>query len=151
MVNGRDQTLSVDSYPSGAAIAVDCGETTSAAASTPAKIDVSRAAERCLLTFSREGYETKTIELDHQVSGATRLNAAFGVPSAVVLGIVGALTGSLVDGAETGAAIGGEAGFDLGRGAATAVDKKGGGWKWVPGEIFVILTRSEAEGGADLE
>ncbi len=143
MVNGRHQELSVDSYPSGAAIEVDCGEGPRAAGSTPAKVTVKRAAERCLLTLNRAGYEPKMIELTRRESRAMKLNAAFGLPSAVVLGIAGALIGSTVNGAETGAEIGVEAGFDLGNIGATELDKKGGGWTWVPGSIFAILYRIE--------
>jgi hypothetical protein len=148
MVNGPNQTLSVDSFPSGAAIEVHCGDTANVAATTPAKIKVSRAAEQCQLTFTRAGYEPKAIELTHQISRATKLNAAFGVPSAIVLGIAGALVGSTVDGIDRGAQIAGEAGFDLGRRGATALDKKGGGWKWVPGQIFVVLSRSTQDEAA---
>ncbi|MBK5258642.1 MAG: hypothetical protein JJE51_03550 [Thermoanaerobaculia bacterium] len=147
MVNGRHQVLSVDSYPSGAAIEVDCGDGASVAGSTPARVRVRRAAESCQLTLNRAGYEPKVIQLTRQESRATALNAVFGVPSAVVLGIVGALVGSTVNGAETGAEIGVEAGFDLGSLGATELDKKGGGWKWVPGRIFAILYRIETTPG----
>lgn len=143
MVNGRHQVLSVDSYPSSAAIEVDCGEEPRAAGSTPAKVTVKRAAEYCRLTLSREGYEPKVIELTRRKSRAAVLNAAFGIPAAVVLGIAGALLGSAVNGAETGAEIGVEAGFDLGSEGATELDKKGGGWTWVPGSIFAVLYRIE--------
>ena len=149
MVNGRHQTLSVDSYPSGAAIEVDCGEGTKVAAATPAKVTVLRAAEYCQLTFTRSGYEPKVIELTHQQSRATTLNTAFGVSSAIVLGIAGAVAGSLLDDPIGGAELGLEAGFDLGRKGATALDKKGGGYKWVPGNVFVILSRTPREEPAD--
>jgi hypothetical protein len=142
MVNGRSQTLPVGSFPSGAAVEVNCGDGPKTAGATPTKITVSRAAELCQLTFTRAGYEPKSIELTHQRSRATALNAVFGVPSALVLGIAGAIAGSVVNGADTGAQMGGEAGFDLGRGGATALDEKGGGMKWVPGRIFVTLLRS---------
>lgn len=142
MVNGRHQTLTVDSFPSGAAIEVDCGDVPRVAAATPAKVKVQRAAEYCQLTLTRTGYEPKVIELTHQESRATVLNAAFGVPSAIVLGVAGAIVGSTVNGTETGAQIGIDAGFELGSYGATEVDKKGGGWKWVPGRVFVILSRS---------
>ena len=149
MVNGRYQTIVVDSYPSGAALEVDCGEGPRAAAPTPTSIKVRRAAERCQLTFTRTGYETKVIELTHQRSRATALNVAFGVPSALILGIAGALIGATVDGAETGFEVGVDAGFDLGTEGATAVDLEGGGWKWVPGNVFVILTRPDPEEHTD--
>lgn len=145
MVNGRYQTIAVESYPSSAAVEVDCGDGPRAAAATPTKIKVRRAAAYCQLTFTRTGYEPKTIELTHQRSRATTLNAAFGIPSAVVLGIAGALIGSTVGGAETGFGIGVDAGYEAGRGGATAVDMKGGGWKWVPGKVFVILTRPDSD------
>src|SRR5688572_17014912 len=106
MVNGRYQTITVDSYPSGAAVEVDCGDGPRAAAATPTKINVRRAAESCQLTFTRTGYQPKTIELTHQRSRATALNAAFGLPSALALGIAGAIVGATVDGAETGFDIG---------------------------------------------
>lgn len=149
MVNGRNQMLSVDSFPSGAEIRVDCGDAPRVAGVTPAKVEVQRAADRCELTFTRDGYATRVIELTHQESRATRLNAVFGVPSAIVLGLAGALIGSIVDGTETGAEIGIDAGLDLGRGGATALDKQGGGWKWVPARIFVTLQRSTSEEPAD--
>jgi hypothetical protein len=141
MVNGPHQTLSVDSFPSHARVSVDCGDTIRIIESTPAKISVSRSADHCELTFMRDGYETKSVLLSHQLSRATALNAAFGVPSAVVMGLVGAIAGSTVNGTDTGARIGGEAGYDLGREGATAIDKKGGGWKWVPARVFVVLAR----------
>ena len=151
MVNGRYQTITVDSYPSGAAVEVDCGDGPRAVAPTPTKIQVRRAAESCRLAFTRTGYEPEVIELTHQRSRATALNAAFGVPSALVLGVAGAIVGATVDGAETGLAIGAEAGYDLGSGGATAVDLKGGGWKWVPGKVFVILKRPDPEEDTDPE
>ncbi len=143
MVNGRQQTLSIDSHPSGAAVDVDCGDEPRLAGKTPLKVEVSRAAEHCQLTFTRAGYEPRVVELSHQESRATVLNAAFGLPSAIVLAIAGGLIGSTVNGTDTGIDIGFDAGYDLGRGGATALDKKGGGWKWVPGRVFVILDRSE--------
>jgi hypothetical protein len=143
VVNGPSQTLEVDSHPTGAALQVDCGEGVRDAGTTPAKVKVSRAADHCRLTFTRQGYEPRVIELEHQESRATVLNAAFGLPSAVVLGIVGALAGSLVDEWEAGAMVGGEAGWHIGRGGVTALDKKGGGWKWVPGRVFAYLSKPE--------
>lgn len=151
MVNGRYQTLDVGSFPSGAAIEVECGDQRSRHAVTPARVRVRRAAEYCQLTFTHVGYEPKVIELTHQESRATALNAAFGLPSAIVLGIAGAIVGSAIDDAETGAEIGLEAGFALGNGGATGMDKKWGGWKWVPGDIFVILARPGAEDGEEPE
>ena len=151
MVNGRDQTISVDSFPSGAAIGVDCGDAPRTAGVTPAKITGPRAAEYCRLTFTRPEYEPKVVDLTHQRSRATALNRVFGVPSAIVLGLAGALVGSAVDGADTGAQVGIEAGYDLGRNGATALDEKGGGMKWVPGRIFVVLTRPDSEEPADGE
>ena len=154
MVNGRYQTITVESYPSGAGLEVECGDGRRAAGATPTRVSVRRAAEYCTLTFTRAGYEPRTIELSHQRSRATALNAAFGLPSAVVFGIAGAIIGAAVDGAETGFDIGVDAGFDVGSGGATAVDLKGGGWKWVPGKVFVILTRpapEEEEGDPDVQ
>lgn len=145
MVNGRYQTIAVDSYPSRAAVEVDCGDGPRAAGVTPAKVSVRRSAEYCQLTLTRKGYEPEVIALSHQPSRATALNAAFGVPSALVLGIAGAIIGAAVDGAETGFDIGVDAGYNAGSGGATAVDMKGGGWKWVPGKVFVILTRPDSE------
>lgn len=144
-VNGRFQTISVDSFPSGAAITVDCGASPSKASVTPAKIQVSRAAERCALTLTREGYEPRIVNLEHQESRATALNAVFGIPGAVFFGLLGAILGSAVDGTETGAAIGAEAGYGIGTEGAVAVDKAGGGMKWVPGKVYVILLREGTE------
>lgn len=145
MVNGRHQTLTVGSFPSGAAIEVECGDERTREAVTPAKVRVRRSAPHCQLIFTHAGYEPKVIELTHQESRATALNAAFGLPSAIVLGIAGAIVGSAIDAAETGAEIGAEAGFALGNGGATLMDKKWGGWKWVPDDVFVILSRSTPE------
>jgi len=149
MVNGRYQTITVESYPSGAAVEVDCGDGPRMAAATPTKVRVRRAAESCRMTLTRTDYEPELIALTHQPSRATALNAAFGVPSALVLGIAGAIVGAAVDGAETGFDIGVEAGYEVGSGGATAVDMKGGGWKWVPGKVFVILRRPDSEEDGD--
>jgi hypothetical protein len=145
MVNGRHQTIGVDSFPSGAQVEVDCGEGPKRAAPTPTKISVLRAAEFCRMTFTRPGYDPKTIELTHQPSRVIALNRAFALPGAVVFGVAGALVGAAVNGAETGAEIGVDAGWELGKAGATELDKKGGGWKWVPGKVFVVLTRPYEE------
>lgn len=143
MINGKAQTVSVDSFPAGASITVDCGAVPRDAGVTPAKVKVQRAAKQCLIILSRDGYETKEVVLEHQTSRATALNGVFGLPAGILFGVVGAILGSAVNGADTGAEIGLDAGMDLGAGAATDVDKNGGGWKWVPGRIFVTLVRTE--------
>lgn len=143
MVNGRFQTVSVDSFPSGARISVDCGKVPKDGGVTPAKVQVERAASRCLISFAREGYETREFALQHQRSRATHMNGVFAIPAAIIFGVVGAVVGSVVNGEDTGAQIGMDAGFDLGSDVATSVDEEGGGWKWVPGRLFVTLVRTE--------
>ena len=142
MVNGRFQTISVDSFPSGARISVDCGNVPKDGGVTPAEIKVERAASQCLIGFAREGYQSREFALQHQRSRATHMNAVFAIPAAIVFGVVGAVIGSAVNGEDTGAEIGMDAGFGLGSEVATGVDEAGGGMKWVPGRLFVTLVKS---------
>jgi hypothetical protein len=143
MINGKDQTLSVDSFPTGASIILDCGDVPREGGNTPAKMKVQRAADRCLIFLSRDGYETKEVVLQHRTSRATALNGVFGLPAAVVFGVAGVIIGSTIGLEDMGAEIGAEAGMNLGAGVAANVDKSGGGWEWVPGRIFVTLVRTE--------
>lgn len=151
MINGKYQTVSVDSFPAGASITLDCGDVPREGGTTPAKVKVQRAAKHCLIFLSRDGYEMKEVALVHQPSRATALNGVFGVPAAIVFGVLGAIIGSAVGGEDTGGQIGVETGLDFGAEAATDVDKGRGGWKWVPGRIFVTLVRLEiaADVGAE--
>lgn len=143
MVNGRHHTVSVDSFPSGAKIAVRCGDVPEDGGVTPAKVKVERAAAECLLTLSLDGYEPRVIALAHQPSRATKLNAIWGVPSAALLGVLGALWDDQTGGDGSTAVGGVTAGYEFGSNAATSVDAQGGGMKWVPGRIFVTLVRTE--------
>lgn len=69
VAHGGYQQVSVVSSPAGAAVVADCGRGPKDAGETPAVVKVSRKAERCLITVSKEGYADETVVLKRHLSG----------------------------------------------------------------------------------
>jgi hypothetical protein len=71
--HGRYETLSVESRPSGADVKLKCAEV-SREAVTPAALVIPRNATECVLTVSKSGFRTKSVEVDRSVTPAFWLN-----------------------------------------------------------------------------
>lgn len=144
-LGGRNQAIHVESDPAGATLAVDCGIRNADAGKTPVTIHVSRQAEPCRITLSKEGYQRREIDLVRQ------FNPAF----------LGNLTpvGVVIEGAiesESGSGFGSEleemteiffAGVALGiTGIGMAIDGLTGAvWTRGSGTIVVTLERASRE------
>jgi hypothetical protein len=150
VINGRYQSLQVDSYPSGARIDVDCGEVARAAGSTPGKVTLQRGAKHCVLILSKDGYESQQIELRRERSRAAEANKVMAVPVALVSAVVAAMAGEAILNDDGALAAGGfEAGMEAGAAPGRQFDKHtGAAYKWVPGDLFVTLVRERGRAAA---
>src|ERR1043165_2493918 len=81
---GRNETISIDSTPSGASVEMKCQQVTRNA-TTPAAIVIPRNATDCVATVSSSGYKSKTIAFDRGPAPAYWLN--FIGPAMLPLGI----------------------------------------------------------------
>src|SRR4051794_26171635 len=88
MVNGRYQQVPVDSFPSGAKVEVDCGDSKHEGGTTPAVLALQRGADHCNIRLMKDGYAAKSIAFERRDSRAKMLNAIPGVAA----GVVGAAT-----------------------------------------------------------
>ena len=68
VLHGPNDTLFVDSKPSGANASISCDGEFRTAGSTPVKLEFPRKREHCTLRVERAGSQTKSIELDHGYS-----------------------------------------------------------------------------------
>lgn len=147
MVNGKYQQVKVDSFPGHAAIAVECGTAPHDGGFTPARLKLPRAAATCQVTLTKDGYNTRVFAFERQRSGALRVNAVAGAPVALVGALFGLVIGDFIgldDGSDL-ASFGWGAGLELGAAPGRQIDKHtGGAWKWVPGDVFITLFRTEA-------
>jgi hypothetical protein len=69
MSNGPAQRIHVDSVPSGSTVQTsDCGPGSTATATTPATISVSRRATQCRLYFTKPGFAVHTINMNRRIA-----------------------------------------------------------------------------------
>jgi hypothetical protein len=69
MSNGPTQRIHVDSVPSGSIVrTADCGPGSTAAATTPATLHVSRRATQCELRFTKTGYQDRVLRLSRHIA-----------------------------------------------------------------------------------
>jgi hypothetical protein len=146
MVNGRNEEVPVNSYPSGANVAVDCGDVPRDGGTTPSRVTLARIATDCKVTLTKIGYEPKVVTFHREDSRAVAVNKIAGAP----VGFIGAVAGFLFGGnygveEELGAA-GWSGGVAAGSAPGNQIDKHtGGAYKQVPGEVFVTLVRVSNE------
>jgi hypothetical protein len=75
-VNGRYQSMVVDSQPAGARVELDdCGRAAPVSVITPAVVKVARRATNCKLTFSMEDREPRTVTLKRRLTGGPYLHS----------------------------------------------------------------------------
>lgn len=143
MINGRWETVPVESFPSGARVKVACGAAPADGGVTPTRIQVERRAQDCRVTLAKDGYEPQEIVFERQLSRATVGNKIAAAP----LGLVAAFGLAWINIDDFDAIEGAmEGGVWLGSAPANHVDKRtGGAYKQVPGELYVVLIRSPKE------
>jgi len=145
VINDQKEKIAVRSEPAGAVVSVECGTSPVYGGVTPAVILIERTANPCAFTIAKEGFEAQRVELERQVSRATKGNKVPGVIAGSLLSVVAFLAS--IDGDVLGpigpidAAQGGwEVGNALGEAPGNAIDRKtGAAYKHVPGTIFVRL------------
>lgn len=142
MINGRNEEVPVDSFPSGAKVAVDCGDVPRDGGATPARVLLARIAEKCSVTLTKDGYEPKVVTFHREESRAGVANKVAAAPLGFFAAITGYFLGSDNGLADDLAAAGWNAGTAAGAAPGRAVDKRtGGAYKQVPGEVYVTLVR----------
>ncbi len=133
VVNDQRETIAVRSEPEGAVVSVDCGAAPVYGGVTPANVIIERTADPCIFTIAKDGYEEHRVELERQISRATKGNK---VPGAILGAMFGLI--ALFDGWDVEAAW--EAGNAVGEAPGNAIDRKtGAAYKHVPSTIFVTL------------
>jgi len=142
VVNDQREKIAVRSEPAGAVVTVECGSSPVYGGVTPAVIIIERTANPCAFTIAKEGYDAKRVELQRQISRATKGNKIPGVVAGSLLGLVAflaTLEGDVMDPID--AAQGAwEVGNALGEAPGNAIDRKtGAAYKHVPGAVFVRL------------
>lgn len=147
MINGRWETVPVDSFPSGAKVSVACGAAPADGGLTPTRIQVERRARDCRVTLTKDGYEPQEVTFERQMSRATDANKVVAAPVGIfaALGLAILIPEEIMSIDE---ALGGgfTGGVTLGAAPANQIDKHtGGAYKQVPGELYVILVRSPKE------
>jgi hypothetical protein len=107
MIHRAEETLHIDSTPSGANAHVSCG--IEADVTTPADVRVPRKALPCSVTVSHAGHQTQTVNIERGIAPAFWLNMAGAIAAPLALnesfkhrgkaGLLGAvgLTGLLID------------------------------------------------------
>ncbi len=145
MVNGRYQDVKVDSYPAGAAIAVDCGKASHDGGTTPTTLRLPRRAEACTLKLSKAGYREREFVFERQLSRAVSANTVAAAPVAVVTAVAGAIVASELALSDDVIGFGWDVGLTLGSAPGRQIDKQtGGAYKWVPGDVFIVLYRERS-------
>ena len=138
MVNGRYQEVPVDSFPSGAKVAVNCGDISHDGGTTPATIKLQRGAEHCAIVLTKDGYAARKIEFDHVLSRATNGNKISGF----VFGVVGAVGAAFINLDAIDDAY--KTGYRIGKAPGDVIDDyTGGAYKLAPAKVFVTLVRLE--------
>jgi len=142
VVNDQKEKIAVRSEPAGAVVSVECGTTPVYGGVTPAVILIERTADPCVFTIAKEGFAEQRVELERQLSRATKGNKVPGIVAGSLLGFIAFLVtmdGDVLDPVD--AAQGGwEVGNALGEAPGNAIDRKtGAAYKHVPGTVFVRL------------
>lgn len=68
MINGRNETIAVDSQPAGSDAAIACAGGVTAHGVTPAQLVIPRKADHCVLSISHDRMETRTVPLERGFS-----------------------------------------------------------------------------------
>jgi hypothetical protein len=142
VVNDQKEKIAVRSEPAGAVVSVECGTAPVYGGVTPAVIIIERTADPCAFTIAKEGFEPQRVELQRQISRATKGNKVPGVVAGSLLSVIAFLVtmdGDVMNPVD--AAQGGwEVGNALGEAPGNAIDRKtGAAYKHVPGTILVKL------------
>ena len=138
MINGRFQSVPVDSYPSGAQVTVDCGEAKRNGGTTPTTVTLQRGASHCAVVLSKDGYNDRTINFQQKRSAMTKANAVPGF----ITGIFGWALTSYLDPDPDNA--GSKIGYAIGSAPGYAIDEHtGAAYKLAPSKVFVTLIRAE--------
>jgi hypothetical protein len=137
IAHGRYQRVAVRSTPSGAQVAVNCGDAPASPGVTPLDIWLRRGAEKCTITLSHSGYADRTITFTRATSGVAWANAAPGLVVGVAAGAAAALPFGGTQGSVNNALLGGTA---VGSGIGLAVDRATGAiFRQIPSEVDVTL------------
>jgi hypothetical protein len=143
MVNGRNEVVPVDSFPSGANVAVDCGDVPRDGGTTPTRVTLARGATECRVTLTKRGYEPKVVTFQRQESRATAINKVAGAPVGIFAAMLGYFAGMDNGYGETFGSAGWELGSAAGTAPGNAVDRRtGAAYKQVPGDVYVTLVRA---------
>ena len=78
------EPVDVRSEPAGAQAVIDCDHGVHVAGETPARLVIPRKATGCVLSLSRDGYESRTIPMRRGISGKFWAEFWIGVPAAVI-------------------------------------------------------------------
>jgi len=96
--HGTYQQVPINSNPSGASVAVNCGPGSQAAGVTPTTVNLKRKADPCTVTVSKEGYEDAAVTFAKSVSGWVWGNIFFGgIPGWIIDAADGALYNRVPD------------------------------------------------------
>ena len=129
MTTGRYQQVPVDSFPSGAKVAVNCGDAPHDGGATPATIKLQRGAEHCAVVLTKDGYAARTVEFDRLVSPVMNGNIA----SNFIFEMINAF-GSAFIGVDPD---------DVYEKPEDGVDYATSAYKYKPAKVFVTLVRLE--------
>jgi hypothetical protein len=137
IAHGRYQRVAVRSTPSGAQVAVNCGDAPAGPGVTPLDIWLRRSAEKCAITLSHSGYADRTITFTRARSSVAWANVAPGVVVGFVAGAAAAAPFGGTQGSVNNAVLGGTA---VGSGIGLAVDRATGAmFRQIPSAVDVTL------------
>lgn len=137
IAHGRYQRVAVQSTPSGAQVAVQCGDAPASPGVTPLDVWVRRSAEKCAITLSHSGYSDRTITFTRAKSGVAWANVVPGFVVGVAAGAAEAVPFGSNQAAVNNALFSGAA---VGSGIGLAVDRATGAiFRQVPSEVNVTL------------
>jgi hypothetical protein len=137
IAHGRYQRVPVRSEPSGAHVAVNCGDAPASPGVTPLDVWLRRGAEKCAITLSHTGYVDRTITFTRAKSGVAWANVAPGLLVGVTAGAAAAMPFGGNQSSANNALLGGTA---VGSGLGLAVDRATGAiFRQVPSAVDVIL------------
>jgi hypothetical protein len=140
IAHGRYQRVAVRSTPSGAQVAVNCGDAPASPGVTPLDVWVRRSAEKCAITLSHPGYSDRTITFTRATSGVAWANVAPGLVMGVVAGAAVATPFGGNESSANNALVGGTA---VGSGIGLAVDRATGAiFRQIPSAVDVTLDPS---------
>jgi hypothetical protein len=82
VTRGRDETITVESNPSGANATIDCANNVSASGTTPARLTIPRKAEACRVEVEKSGMQKQEIQLQRGINGSYWMNFIYaaGIP-----------------------------------------------------------------------